>query len=406
MNLSYTAIEKRSGRKISGIAVAENIPGLARQLASEGKLPLKITEAKDKEIMRLGRLKGRPGHVKEKEVAVFTRQLAATLSSGLLLSDALETVSSNLENRYFEKIIESVRENVRGGMPLSTAMMMYSSVFPQAYVSVIKSGEATGQLALTLKSLAQFLENSVRIKEKIRAAFQYPSFVLMFAGLIVFGMVVFIVPKFKEIFAQADAQLPGLTRMVVGVSDFILTHLPFLGISIFLSLFAFFVLIRLPVVRYWKDVVLLKLPIIGKGVLHKALVSRFAGTLGFLLDCGVPIGTSLEITAQVVSHQLMAKAVRKIRSRVLSGYALSDAIREQKIFPLFVAKMCVVGERTGNMAGMLEKTAQYYDEELENTIQKLMVLIEPILMSMVGVIVGIIVIALYLPIFKVSTLVR
>jgi len=406
MNLTYTAIDKKTGNRISGVAVAESKSVLARRLAAEGRLPLTISEARQKEIMKYARSLNRTRIVKEKEVAVFTRQLAATILAGLLLSDAIETVSHNVENKYFEQVIKNVRENILSGMTLSLALSLYPAIFPQSYISVVKSGEASGKLGETLESLARFLENNVRIKEKIRGAIQYPAFVFLFACLVLIGMVVFIIPRFKEIYAQAQTELPWTTRIILAFSDFVINHFGLMSAGFFIALVMLVALSRLPGIRYWKDILKLKIPIIGKSIIQKSLVSRFCGTMGFLLGCAVPIGKCLEITGDVMAHRLFSNAAHQIKLSIMAGSSFSDAIKNYRFFPIFVPKMILVGEKTGSVAEMLQRTARYYDEEIENTIQNLMVLIEPILISVVGIIVGVIVISLYMPIFKLSTLIR
>ncbi len=406
MQLSYVAKDRRTGRKVSSIAEAENIPALTRRLSQQGMLPLKISPLKDKEIPKFAHRSRLKGNVKGKELAIFTRQLGATLAAGLLLSDALITVSEDMENAFFGKVVQSVREHVVSGMNLSLAMAMYPQVFPNSYVSVIKSGEATGQLHLTLTNLAKFLENIESIKQKVRSAIQYPMFVFSFACLVVGGMVLFVVPRFKDIFEQAGAELPMMTRVVVSVSDFILTHFLFMSLCAVFLLIVFMAALRAKRTRYLIDKYRIHIPVLGKQVIHKMLVSRFCRTIGFLISSGVPIGTSLEITSQVVSDLVMEEATKKIKTRIMSGASLSEAVREHKIFPMLVTKMSLVGEKTGRISQMLTKTADYYDEELECTIQNLVVLIEPVMIIGVGILVAIVVVALYLPIFKVSLLVK
>jgi type IV pilus assembly protein PilC len=343
--------------------------------------------------------------VKLKETVVFTRQLAATLSAGLVLVEALEVVADDMENKYFQSIIRSARSDIQGGMDFSTALARYPRIFSIGYVSLVRAGEATGRLYKSMTDLAVYLEKSMSLREKVKSALSYPLFVMGFAFVVVAVVVLFLIPKFQEIFAQAGAELPWLTRMVVGVSEASLRFWPLFLAAAFIAGIVFIKALKIPKFRFQIDKFILKIPIIGKDIIHKSLMSRFSHTLGALLSGGVPLATSLDITGQVVDHLPISEATRHIRDRVVGGANMSDEVKAQILFPSLVSKMIAVGERTGTISEMLKRTANYYDDELDNTLQKLTALIEPVLIIFIGGFICIIIVALYLPIFTVTRLV-
>jgi type IV pilus assembly protein PilC len=407
MEYTYTARELRTGRRVESNANAESVSGLVKDLHRKGLLLLEVSEVSQQGRFHWTKLLPQnPKKVKSKELAVFTRQLAATMKSGLLLSDALDTLAEDLDNPYFQKVIQKTRELVMGGHFFSQALTKFPEVFPKSYVSVITTGEATGRMDVTLESLAKFLENMERIKQKVRTAIQYPMFVFGFALLVVLVMVLVVIPKFKEIFSQLGAPLPWFTQMVVGFSDFVIHQWLWIVVFILMAGFVFNHFRKIPKISYWMDEMLLRLPIIGKDIVHKFLVGRFCRTMGFMLSAGVSLPRTLEIITQIIQHQPCSHAIRVVQKRILGGSTLTDAIKEHAIFPKLVQKMTLVGEKTGGLDQMMTRTADYYDDELEVSIHNVMVLIEPIMIIIVGLMVGVVVVALYLPIFKVSLLVK
>jgi len=348
----------------------------------------------------------RKNKVTGKELSVFTRQLAATINAGLLLSEALETIGEESENGFLQDVISQVRRDIQSGHDFSGALARHPKVFPNEYVSIVRSGEAGGGLAKTLANLAKYLETSEKMKAKIKSAVRYPIFIMSFAIFVVMIMVLFLIPQFKEMFDQAGAELPLLTRIVVSFSDFCMAYFPYIVVVFAILLVTYFFCLRFRSFRYIIDAIKLRIPILGKEIIHKSIISRFCHTFGFLLGRGVGLSQSLEITSQAVNNLLLLEAIEKIRTKVLAGGSISQQIRAQNLFPNLVSKMAGVGEKTGTLASMFEKTGEYYDDELEITIQNLMVMIEPVLIVFVGGIVCLVIVALYLPIFKVSTLIQ
>jgi len=405
MELKYIANDK-SGKRVTGVTRASSIASLVMRLKNDGLVPLKVAAVNLSQKNGNGFLNHFRHQVKSKELVIFTRQLAAILSAGLLLTEALETISDDLENPYFSKLIGDIKSDIIGGSDFSTALAKHPNIFSKTYIFIVRSGEATGNLHKTITDLAKYLESSERMKEKVKSALRYPLFILGFAIFVVMIIVFFLIPKFKGMFMSAGAQLPLLTRIVVGVSEFAVQHFGiFLIVVAILWGLAWYAL-KFPKVRFLLDVLKFNLPIIGKEIIQKSLISRYCRTLGILLAGGVGLSSSLEITSQVVDHLALGQTIERVRTKVIGGAAISEEIRSHKIFPRLVAKMTAVGERTGRIDDMMKRTADYYDEELEITLQNLTALLEPALIVFIGGIVLIVVLALYLPIFKLSTAIR
>ena len=297
------------------------------------------------------------GRVRGKELAVFTRQLATTLSAGLLLTEALETIAEDMANLYFRGVLFSINEEIQGGLGFSQALTKHPRIFPVTFIAIIRSGEASGTLHRTLADLAKYLENTERLKQKVKSALRYPMFIVGFAIFVVLVMVLFLIPKFSVMYSNAGAQLPLLTRVVMAVSNFCIYKFPyFVGAAAALG-FAFWYSLRYPRTRYLLDAFSLKLPLVGRAVIHKALLARFTRTFSVLLSGGVGLSQSLEITAQVVNNRPMAEAIDRVRQRVVGGASIADEIRSQPIFPHLVAKMASVGEKSGRLDDMLKRTS-------------------------------------------------
>jgi len=404
--MEYKCLTKdRAGKVATNIVRGKDVGAVVTQLKSKGYLALKIEEIKTVSNRKKPLFTLQRTSVRLKELVVFTRQLAATLSAGLVLVEALEVVADEMENKYFQSVIRHIREDIRGGLDFSTALSRNPDVFSVGYVSLVRAGEATGRLYKSMTDLAVYLESTLRLREKVKSALSYPLFVLCFACLVVIVVVLFLIPKFKEIFESVNADLPFLTQMVVGASEVSLRMWPFLLAGLIITGIALGQMMKLRKFRYYIDKLILKIPLIGKEVIHKSILSKFSHTLGALLSGGVALATSLDITARVVNHIPISMAITNVKDRVIAGANMSDELKMQPLFPSLVSKMVSVGERTGTISEMLKRTAKYYDDELDNTLQKLTSLIEPMLIIFIGGFICIIIVALYLPIFKVTELV-
>ena len=405
MDYQYIATDSKTNKRITAVGSADSVDHLVKILHSEGLLPIKVTEVKSQ--LFLTHLFKSKETIKGKELCIFTRQLGATLSSGLILTEALEVMSEDLENYFFQGIIFKIRNDIVAGTSFSSALMKYPKIFPKSYCQVVKSGEASGRLHITILDLAQYLEKIERVKEKVNAAMRYPMFILGFACLVMAAMVLLLIPKFKEIYEQADAKLPLMTQMLISISDFTLHYFLWIVIVAGLIVVGIIRFIQKPQMKETVDNLKFKIPLLGKEVIHKSVVSSFCRTLGFLISSGVEISASLDIVTEVVEHEGIRIVLKQVRKRVVTGGAsLSIAIREHKIFPRMISKMILVGEKSGRLAEMLIRTADYYDQEVEHSVNGLLTLIEPVLIAVIGGIVGIVVVALYLPIFKLATVIK
>ena len=406
MRYRYTAVDKETGMKVVNTAKAMSVAELVTELKAQGLTSLKVELAQSKIVTFLEKYGIRFDRVTSKDIMIFTRQLAATLKAGLLLTESLDATSENLDNQYLGDVIGKIRKDIDGGSDLSFALSRYPKVFNRTYVAIVRSGEATGNLSNTLNQLADYLEAAEKLKDKIITATRYPLFVMGFALTIVLVMVLFLVPKFASIFSRAGQQLPLLTQIVLNISQFMIKYFWFMLAFVVAAVFAFKFALRYSSFQFKIDQMKLKLPLIGKEIYHKALMARFCHTLGFLLAGGVGLSSALDITIQVVDHRPLAWSIEKIKSRVMGGSAISTELRKHPIFFNFVAKMVFVGERTGNTSNMLHQTGEYYDHEIDHTLDRLTSILEPALIIFVGGVVLIVVLAMYLPVFNLGKAIR
>lgn len=405
MEFHYTVLEK-TGKRIKAKTNADSHLALLNQLKGQGLLPIEIKPAGNNRlangIKNIGIIRKKLG---TRELAVFTRQLASALKAGILLSDCLETIGEDWQNDDFRKIIKRVIGEIRAGNSFSSALARFPQYFSPTYIALVKAGEQTGNLALTLGNLAKYLEDIARTIQKIKNATRYPLFVFGFFLFVVFVIVFFIIPKFKAIFANSGVSLPLLTRIVVGISEFIIGHILWLFLLAAVFALTCWFLLKKPKVRFWVDRYKLKIPILGD-ILTKGLISRFARTLSILLSGDVGLAIALTISAEVTNNLYLKSDIDKIKARVLAGFTLSQEMESQKIFQKMFVKMVQVGEKTGKIGDMLEHNADYYDEELDTAIANFTSLLEPVLIILIGSVVLIVVLALYLPIFNIAALKR
>ena len=405
MNYKFLAMDAR-GKKIENYVVAENMALAIERLRDTQLLPLRIDEApslaqKMSLHCRLG-----SGAVTAKELAIFTRQLAAILNAGLILSDALLVLSEDCENESLQRIVLDMHKGIIGGMNFSGVLTRYPKVFSKSYCAIIKSGEMSGQINHALSGLAEYLEKQEELKESVKSALSYPVFVMGFSFLIMTAVVMFLIPKFQDIYSQSGESLPYLTRVVMEASAFLNKHFLEAGLGILAVLLLLWQSLRFSSVNKIKDILLLKIPVLGKVIIHKFLLVRFCRTMSLLLAGGVDLSSSLTISSQVVNHYSMGKAIEQVRRKVLAGSSIHSQMKKQALFPHLVVKMMAIGEKTGNISEMLNRIAEYYESDINRMIKKILPLIEPSLIVVIGGFVCFIIVALYLPVFNVSFLVR
>ncbi|HLA09403.1 MAG TPA: type II secretion system F family protein [Pyrinomonadaceae bacterium] len=384
---------------VVGEKVAEDREAL-RQILRKEQVTLTSVKEKGREI-GIPKIGGRK-KVKAKDLSVFTRQFSVMIDAGLPLVQCLEVLAQQQQNKYFQQILFQVRQDVEEGSTLAGAMARHPRVFDQLYSNMVEAGETGGILDLILQRLSTFIEKIVKLKRDVISAMIYPAAVILLAIVAVAVIMVVVIPQFEAIFLGLlgpGEQLPLPTRIVVGISNFLAG---WGGLIILASVIAICVAVRF----YYQteggrrniDRLLLKLPILG-GIFRKIAVARFSRTLSTLLSSGVPILQSLDITAKTAGNTVIEEAILKVRSGVERGESFVDPLKATEVFPHMVAQMIGIGEQTGALDAMLGKIADFYEQEVDAAIANLLTLIEPVLIGFLGITIGSIVIAMYLPLF-------
>jgi type IV pilus assembly protein PilC len=384
---------------VVGERVADNRDAL-RQILRREQVTLTSVKEKGREI-GIPKIGGRK-KVKSKDLSIFTRQFSVMIDAGLPLVQCLEILAQQQENKYFQQILLQVRQDVEEGSTLSAAMARHPRVFDQLYSNMVEAGETGGILDLILQRLSTFIEKIVKLKRDVISALIYPVAVIVLAIGAVAVIMVVVIPQFQNIFLGLlgpGEQLPLPTRIVVGISNFLAG---WGGLAVLVSIIGTAIGIRF----YYKtaggrkmiDRILLKVPVFGK-ILQKIAVARFSRTLSTLLSSGVPILQSLDITARTAGNVVIEEAIISVRNGVERGESFVDPLKATEVFPNMVAQMVGIGEQTGALDAMLGKIADFYEQEVDAAIANLLTLMEPILIGFLGVTIGSIVIAMYLPLF-------
>lgn len=343
------------------------------------------------------------GRVKPKLLAAFTRQLATLLVAGLPLLRSLRLLQEQEQNRRFKAIIGRLAGAIEDGGDFSEGLAQFPRVFNRLYLNLVKAGEISGALDVTLRRLAEFMEKSGRIKGRVKAALFYPAAVMTVALGVMTLMLVYIVPRFKDIFGQLspDHPLPGFTLFVLGISDVARHNFPIVLAALAALWFAGVLAIRTSVGRRAFDLIKLRMPVLGP-VFRKLAVARFTRTLGTLLTSGVPVLQALTIVKEVAGNVIVGRLAERVRESVEQGETIVGPLRGSDIFPAMVVGMIDVGEQTGALPEMLNRIAENYDEEVDNAVQSMTSLLEPIMIVFLGVVVGSMVVAMFLPIIHFS----
>jgi type IV pilus assembly protein PilC len=368
---------------------------LAQQLRRERISPGPIKEkGKEFALPTFG-----SGKVKTKEIAIFFRQFSVMIDAGLPLVQCLEILAANQENMAFQKTLTGVRTSVEGGSTLANAMRQYPKVFDDLSTNMIEAGETGGILDVILQRLAAYVEKAVRLRAAVKSALIYPVSVISIAVLIVGALLKWVVPIFSNLFAGLGVALPLPTRIVMGLSAFV-GHFWWVGIGGCVAVFFGMKQIRAhPQGRFHFDRALLHLPVMGE-LLRKIAVARFTRTLGTLITSGVPILEGLSITSRTSGNAVLEQALMKVRKSIEEGRTIVDPLKECGVFPNMVSQMIGVGEATGAMDAMLQKIADFYEDEVDAATKDLLAMLEPIIIGILGVCVGGIVISLYMPLFS------
>lgn len=339
--------------------------------------------------------------VKTKDLVIFSRQFATMIDAGLPLVQCLDILASQQENAEFKRVLVEVKSSVEGGSTFADALKKHPKVFDDLYVNLIAAGEVGGILDTILNRLSGFLEKAEKLKGKVKGAMTYPTAVIVIAALIVTGLLLWVVPIFDNMFASFGKSLPAPTQVVVNMSKFLQSSW-YIIIGVIVGTFVSIKYsYKTPKGRKVIDKLLLKVPVVGD-LIRKTAVARFTRTLGTMLSSGVPILEGLEIVAKTSGNVIIEEAIMKARMSLSQGKTLAEPLIETKVFPGMVTQMIAVGESTGALDNMLTKIADFYEEEVDQAVDALTSLIEPMLMAFLGVVVGGLVIALYLPIFQIA----
>ena len=344
------------------------------------------------------------GVIKKKELIPFTRQTASMLNAGMSILSSISTLEDQCAHPGFKQVLKKLRENIEGGMPFSEGLRLFPQVFDDMYVNMVAAGERSGQFAAVLKRLAFMLDASARLLRKVKSALSYPIVVLSLALAIAAGLITFVVPVFKDMFEGFGSKLPGPTQLLVNVSDFMRNNWYLVIAGVAGSIFGFKKWLATAAGRYKFDQFLLKLPIFGD-LTQKVAVARFCRLFAQMLTSGVPILDAMLVVGKSMGNKVVEAAILEARNGVEQGNTLSSSLEGKRCLPILMIRMIAAGEKSGRIDEMLESVAETYDEEVENTLATLTSLMEPFLMVFLGVVIGGIVIAMFLPIFKIGTVV-
>jgi len=391
----------RGGQTISGEMDAPNREAVVAQLRKQQILAQTVKQkAKDVEFNLFGLV----GGVTDKDIAVFTRQFATMIDAGLPLVQCLEILAVQQPNKGFKKALQDIRQNVEGGATFAAALKRHPKMFSQLYCNMVEAGEAGGILDTILNRLAAYIEKAMQLKRRVKSAMIYPGVIITVAITVVIFLLLFVIPTFKSMFEGFGASLPLPTQIVLEASRITRTYwYIFAGllVGIVLGLRFYY---QTPNGRKVIDGLVLKLPVIGE-LIRKVAVAKFTRTLGTLISSGVAILDGLEITARTAGNKIIEEAVMRTRASIAEGKTIAEPLKASKVFPPMVVSMIAVGEQTGALDAMLSKIADFYDDEVDVAVGNLTSLLEPMLMVFLGIVIGGVVIAMYLPIFKLITVI-
>ncbi len=391
------------GKSIKGVMDAPNIDSVVSQLRKQNISP--VTEAiKEKKGLDLSNISFSIGTgVSEKDLTIFTRQFATMIDAGLPLVQCLDILAKESPNMSLRKILNSVKESVEAGTTLAEAMKKHPKVFSDLYVNMVAAGEVGGILDTVLNRLAVTIEKAAALKRQIKSAMIYPLITLTVAVAVVAVLMIFVIPQFGALFKDMGAQLPALTLYVMNISNWIanVSHLLIMGVSIAAVIVGKIAMDRNPKTQMLLHRFYIWLPALGD-VIRKSAVASFTRILGTLISSGVPIMDGLDIVARVAGNRVVEAELKRVKQAISEGKTLSEPLRQSKVFPPMVVQMIGVGEQTGALDAMLQKIADFYEQEVDESVETLTGLLEPAIMIFLAIVAGGIVISMYLPIFSLA----
>jgi type IV pilus assembly protein PilC len=394
----YVARETSSGREIRSSVEAGTEQAAIAALLNRNLLVVSIQE----KVGKKGKTSG--GKVALADLVIFTRQLATMIDAGLAMVQSLQGLAEQTTNKVMRDVIKDVCARVESGDSFSEALQKHPKAFNRLYVAMVSAGEKGGLLAEILSRLATYLENTARLRKKVKSALMYPSVVSVVAVLITTFLLVKVVPVFGDVYSGFGAKLPAPTQFLIDISNFLKSYFLYFIVAGGGTVWGWFYFIKTPAGREFWDARRIKLPIFG-AIAHKICLARFTRTLASLIRSGVPILEVLQIVSQTVGNVVMEKAIRVAASDIERGQSISSALSRHPVFPSMVIRMITAGEQTGKIDNMLERVSDFLDEEIETVLSGLTAMIEPILIVFLGVVIGGMVICMFLPIFKLGELV-
>ncbi len=408
-NFTFAA-RNAQGKQISGVRSAANRQELIAKLRAQNLTVTRVSEESSSQSSGSKLMQSEMvqsflhGRVKNSDLMVFSRQLSAMLNAGISLTDAIHTIAHSIGNQRLRQILLEVRGDIQRGRTLTDAMRKHG-VFDQLFLSMIHAGESSGGLAENVNRLSHYLERRENFRRKLKSATAYPKFVMGFFLLLTSGIFLFLIPKFSDIFADFNAKLPALTQFFMDISMFLRSNILFIIPGVFMLFILFMILKRTERGADIYDANILKVPFFGKLFLQAA-VARLAMTLSTLLKNGIPLTDALRVATNTVGNRLIEAGLREARTNVMKGYGLAESLARITVLPRLLPRMIRVGEESGTLSSMLEDVATYYDQEVDAALSRITAVIEPILICGMGAVVLVTVIAIYLPIFSMSSNIR
>jgi type IV pilus assembly protein PilC len=389
---------------ITGEVEADDRMSVVAQLRDKGVVATSVSERSSRSA-GAGFWRSTRRKAKDKHLAIYTRQFSTMIDAGLPIVQCLTILSEQSDSRVLRDVTTTIARDVQGGSTLADAYRKHPRTFQELYVNMIQAGEAAGILDVVLQRLATYIEKAASLKRKVKSAMVYPATIISVAILVIIFMMTFVIPTFATMFAQLGAELPLPTQIVLQLSNFTRRYILFILAAMGALVFTVRAVYRTERGSRLIDPLLLKIPVMGM-LIRKVSVARFTRTLGTLVAAGVPILEGLRITARSAGNRVVETAVMQAREAVTAGRPLSEPLRNAPVFPPMVVHMISVGESTGSLDQMLSKIADFYDDEVDSAVSALMSLLEPVMIVILGVIIGGLVVALYLPIFKIVTLIK
>ncbi|HOV22202.1 MAG TPA: type II secretion system F family protein [bacterium] len=394
-----------SGKRREGVIDADSNMTVILNLRKQNLIPIEINFIGEKGLSPIvSQKKQTRGRVSLGELAIFSRQFTTMLDAGVPIIDIIGDLSEQTTNKYFSYVLSKIKIEIQEGSNFSNALTKFPNVFSPLYVSLVRTGEESGNLTKIMEELAKYLEDQIALLRKVRQALSYPSVIFVFFLGVISFVFLFLIPKFQSIFTSLGTKLPPLTMLIFNISHAFFKFFPVIIVGIILLIIAFLIFRKTTTGRQIIDTIKLRFPFFGK-LITKITLSRFSRSLSTLLSGGVSIVVALEI-ASSGENVIVEKIIKNIKKEIISGKTLGEEMKKYKIFPPLLVRMIKIGEETGRLEDMLNRTAKFFSDEVDATINIMTSIIEPVLIIGLGVVVGIVVLAIYLPIFQIAGAVK